>query len=97
MRQILDLEASREGYCPEAVLARVKFHLSNLLQDQKKSPEEAEQLSESSRRTLRALMETQSLDALKDVKDNDELAIFDHLQPVFDGRFIGRDILRYLV
>ena len=96
MRQILDLDTSREGFCPEAVIARTKFHLAKILQDQKASPEEAEELFESSRRTLRVLIETQSLDALKDVKDEHELALFDHLQPVFDGRFIGRDILRYL-
>jgi hypothetical protein len=42
------------------------------------------------------LTKTQALGTLKDVKEEHELVLFDHLQPVFDGRFAGRDILAYL-
>jgi hypothetical protein len=96
MRHVLALEASREGTCLEAAVARTKFHLAMVLQQQQKNPEEARGLAETSRMSLSSLIKSHPLDALKDVKDKHELALFDHLQPVFDGRFTGRDILPYL-
>ena len=32
----------------------------------------------------------------KEMEKWDELALFDHLQPVFDGRFTGRRLLGYI-
>jgi hypothetical protein len=96
MRQVLTHGASREGSYPEAAVARTKFHLSQVLENQEKNTEEAKSLANNSRKSLKLLMKTQALVMLKDVKEEHELVLFDHLQPVFDGRFAGRDILEYL-
>ena len=96
MRRFLSLATPNDDSCPEAAIARTRFHLSNILRQQDKCLAEAQELKETSMQTLRALTESQCLEALKDVKDDHELALFDHLQPVFDGRFTGRHILAYL-
>ena len=96
MRRFLSLATSNDDSYPDAAIARTKFHLSNILRQQDKCLAEAQELKETSMQTLRALTESQCLEALKDVKDEHELALFDHLQPVFDGRFTGRHILAYL-
>jgi len=96
MRRFLSLATSRDDSCPEAAIARTRFHLSSVLRQQEKSVAEAKELEDTSLQTLRALNESQCLEALKDVKDEHQLALFDHLQPVFDGRFTGLHILEYL-
>lgn len=99
MKKVIDLETSREGSCPEAAIARTKYHLSQILNQQGKNPEEAKELQRSSlasKEKLELLMESQDLKRLENVKHEHELALFDHLQPVLDGRFTGRYLLRYL-
>lgn len=96
MRKVLALEGSRAGSCPEATVGRTQLHLAKILQQQNKNLEEAEKLAKISRKTLQLLIKAQSLEALKDVKDEHELALFDHLQHVFEGRFLGKHILAYL-
>jgi hypothetical protein len=94
MRQALSLKSS--GSIPDPVIARTSFFLSQILQQQGKSRDEAQELANYAREILATLTEVQPLDALTDVNQEHEMALFDHLQPVFDGRFIGRDILKYL-
>lgn len=36
------------------------------------------------------------LEALGEVREGDELARFDYVQPIFDGRFTGRGLLGYV-
>lgn len=96
MRHFLSLATSHDDSCPEAAIIRTRFHLSNILREQEKYLTEAQELEDTSMQTLHALNESQCLEALKDVKDEHKMALFDHLQPVFDGRFTGRHILEYL-
>lgn len=94
MRKVFDIESS--GSFPEAVIARTRFHLSQILLQENKNPEEAQDLACIARETLAASIKIQPLDSLDNVQVEHELALFDHLQPVFDGRFTGQHILKYL-
>ena len=93
MRKSLNLEKSRQGTWSEAANARTQFHLSQILSLQGKEPEEGKQLASRAREVLERLL---PLNPLQGVKEGDELALYDHLQPVFDGRFVGRRLLRYV-
>lgn len=94
MTQALSFERLRPGTWPEAAVARTEFHLSQILKlQQNKDPEEADQLASRARTVLTRLLKVNPLDG---VKPEDELALFDHLQPVFDGRFTGRELLKYV-
>lgn len=99
MTHALSLERLRPGTWPEAAIARTEFHLSQILkqqqqqQQQDKDPEEADQLASKARTVLTRLLK---INPLEGVDVADELALFDHLQPVFDGRFTGRDLLKYV-
>jgi len=63
------------------------------LRTQQKDLEQANELEVASREVLGRLLE---LNPLQGVGPGDELALFDHIQPVFDGRFTGRSLLQYL-
>ena len=78
----------------EAAVARTEFHLSQVLNEQGKDLEEAEALASRAKAALARLLPL--ADPLGDVDAGDELALFDHLQPVFDGRFTGRALLKYV-
>ncbi|MCJ1405770.1 hypothetical protein MMC11_009000, partial [Xylographa trunciseda] len=91
MRKALTLSQSRPGSWPEAAVARTEFHLSQVLHEQGKDLEEAEALDTRAKATLARLLPL--VDPLGEVDAGDELALFDHLQPVFDGRFTGRALL----
>ena len=102
MTQALSFERLRPGTWPEAAVARTEFHLSQILkqqqqqqqqQQQGKDPEEADQLASRARTVLTRLLKSNPLPG---VDAEDELALFDHLQPVFDGRFTGRGLLKYV-
>lgn len=93
MTQALSLERLRPGTWPEAAVARTQFHLSQILTAQGKDLSEAHQLASCARTVLARLL---TLDPLDGVAADDELALFDHLQPVFDGRFTGRELLKYV-
>ena len=95
MRKALDLEQSRKGSWSEAANARTQFHLSQILMEKGKAEEEEEvqQLASSAREVLERLL---PLNPLEGVEPEDELALFDHLQPVFDGRFVGSKLLKYV-
>ncbi|KAL8941508.1 MAG: hypothetical protein Q9216_002190 [Gyalolechia sp. 2 TL-2023] len=93
MRKALALEESRKGSWPEAANARAEFHLSQILKEQGKEPVEAQQLESQARIVLARLLPS---NPLEEVEPDDELAFFDHLQPVFDGRFAGKTLLKYV-
>ena len=104
MRKSLSLERSRKGSWSEAANARTQFHLSQILQQQQqqqqnqqqqetKDPEEIQQLASQARSVLAKLL---PLNPLEGVEPSDEIALFDHLQPVFDGRFVGGKLLKYV-
>lgn len=74
--------------------ARTEFHLSTILTQKKKNPDWAEKLMQSARSTLDKLLPLNPLDG---VPPEHELALFDHIQPIFDGRFTGTLLLQYVV
>jgi hypothetical protein len=81
------------GVWPEAAVARTEFHLSQILRKRGKESEESKSLEGRARSVLLRLL---PFDPLDGVKDEDELALFDHLQPVFGGRFTGVSLLKYV-
>ena len=93
MRKALTLERSRKGSWSEAANARTAFRLSQILEEQGKDLEESRQLAADARLVLARLL---PLNPLEGVAAGDEIALFDHLQPVFDGRFAGRSLLKYV-
>ena len=94
MRKALALEQSRPGLWPEAAVARTEFHLSQILIEQGEDLREAEVLASHARDVLARLLPL--VEPLGEVDVEDELALFDHLQPVFDGRFTGRSLLKFV-
>lgn len=94
MREALGLENSRRDLYPEAAVARTEFHLSQILKQKRKNPDWSETLLLNARDTLAKLL---PLNPLEGVPPEHELALFDHIQPIFDGRFTGTQLLRYLV
>ena len=94
MRKALALEQSRPGLWPEAAVARTEFHLSQILIEQGEDLGEAEMLTSHARDVLARLLPL--VEPLGEVDVEDELALFDHLQPVFDGRFTGTSLLKYV-
>lgn len=94
MREALKLEYSRPGSFPEAAFARTQFHLSQVLTEKGAEHQvEAQQLATEARKVLQ---KTTPLEPLHIIDVKDELALFDYLQPIFDGRFTGRSLLRYV-
>lgn len=93
MRKALALEGSRKGSWSEAANARAEFHMSQILHEQGKEPVEAQQLEAQAKTILTKLLPS---NPLGEVEAGDELALFDHLQPVFDGRFAGKALLKYV-
>lgn len=94
MGKALTLERMRKGSWPEAAVARTEFHLSQILTQQGKDLDEAQQLASRARTVLASVLPLNPLDG--GVEADEELALFDHLQPVFDGRFTGRTLLKYV-
>ncbi|KAF6820121.1 hypothetical protein CPLU01_12846 [Colletotrichum plurivorum] len=79
----------------DAAVARSKFHLSQIMtarQDGRPS-EEAENLAREGKDVLSRLL---VYDDIPGVKEEDTGALFDHLQPVFGGRWTGRSLLKYM-
>jgi hypothetical protein len=89
----LALDGSRKSSWPDVAIARTEYHLAKILRAQGKSSDEARALDSASKQTLGRLL---PLDPLKSVPEWDELALFDHMQPVFDARFAGRALLKYV-
>lgn len=96
MRLALDKaeERAEKGFWPDAAVARAEFHLSQVLRAQGKDDAKAEGLAAKGRSVLSRLL---PFDPLDGVAGEDELALFDHLQPVFGGRFTGITLLKYVL
>jgi hypothetical protein len=94
MRKALGSEHLRGESHPEVAVARLQFHLSQILRQQDKSPDEANELEARAKLVLNKLL---PLRPLKGVPEQHELALFDYLQPLFGGaRFTGRLLLQYV-
>jgi hypothetical protein len=87
-------ERADKGFWPEAAVARTEFHLSQIIRGRGNDSAEAEGLVTKARSVLSRLLPYDPLDG---VAAEDELALFDHLQPVFGGRFTGVSLLKYIL
>ena len=88
-----EIEHEGKGYWPEAAVARARFHLYQILTERGTPTAEAESLLAKARAVLSRLL---PFDPLHGVKEEDEGALFDHLQPVFGGRFTGLTLIKYV-
>jgi hypothetical protein len=97
MRQALGKASERGGknFWPEAAVARTKFHLSQVLSDKNGGvlTEEAEDMARDAKDVLSKML---PYDPITGVKPEDTGALFDHLQPVFGGRWTGITLLNYV-
>jgi hypothetical protein len=87
-------ERAGKGFWPDAAVARTEFHLSQILRKNDKDSAEADGLAAKARSVLSRLL---PFDPLNGVAEADEIALFDHLQPVFGGRFTGTSLLKYVL
>jgi len=86
-------ERTDKGFWPEAAVARTEFHLSQVLKKKGNDSAEAEGLVTKARSVLSRLL---PYDPLEGVAEEDEIGLFDHLQPIFGGRFTGLSLLKYI-
>jgi hypothetical protein len=86
-------ERGGKNFWPEAAVARTQFHLHQILKEKGKPTAETEYFAKEARAVLSLLL---PFDPLAGVKEEDEAALFDHLQPVFGGRFTGRSLFKYV-
>jgi hypothetical protein len=95
MRTALSRAQERAGrhFWPEAAIARTQFHLYQILTERGNAGAEARWLAAEARNVLSRLL---PFDPLDWIKEQDEGALFDHLQPVFEGRFTGLTLLKYV-
>jgi hypothetical protein len=79
----------------EAAVARTQWHLHQILAENGNptTNTELEHLAADARGVLSRLL---PFDPLNGVKENDEEALFDQLQPVFGGRFTGMTLIKYV-
>jgi hypothetical protein len=99
LRHSLSKASERGGnaFWPEASVARTKYHLSQVLRDKPGGGEreEADLLAAEAKDTLSRLL-PYDLGCIASVKEEDTMALFDHLQPVFGARFTGLSLLKYV-
>ena len=99
MRQALSKASERGGknFWPDPAVARTKYHLSQVLKE--KAPDminsEADDLAREAKDVLSKMLPYDP-EPIVGVKEEDTGALFDHLQPVFGGRFTGLSLLKYV-
>ncbi|CAK7243705.1 MAG: hypothetical protein STHCBS139747_005231 [Sporothrix thermara] len=111
MKSALGKAAGRGGrnFWPEAAVTRTKYHLSMVMTERIKagdapegSGEDAEQRQAEARKMAIEAKDVLSRllpydpDPITGVREEDTLALFDHLQPVFGGRFTSTKLLGYV-
>jgi tetratricopeptide (TPR) repeat protein len=95
MRASLALEPGRNDHYPEAAVARAEYHLSQLLTAQYGRTDEAQALELHADTILNKLLALNP-NPLEGVETASAMPFFDHIQPVFDGRFTGTELLPLL-
>ncbi|ORY58056.1 uncharacterized protein BCR38DRAFT_447870 [Pseudomassariella vexata] len=97
MMQALSKASERGGknFWPDAALARTKFHLSQVLTDLN-GGEPTERSLQMARDAKDMLSRMLPYDPVTGVREEHTGALFDHLQPVFEGRFTGLSLLEYV-
>ena len=86
-------ERGGRNFWPDAAVARTQFHLYQILTERGNPGAEATWLATQARAVLSRLL---PFDPLDGVEEADEGALFDHLQPVFGGRFTGLTLIKYV-
>jgi hypothetical protein len=86
------LTRAEKAHWPEEPLCRAQFHLAKIIQMKDPESSEAAHLESRARKILLRLIQYDNRDDLKDA--GDEMILFNHLQPVFRGRFTGTKILQ---
>ncbi len=100
------------NFWPDAAVARTKYHLSMVMLERIKNsqtlePSEEEQVAQKKREAEARKLAIEAKDVLSQmlpydpdpitgVREEDTLALFDHLQPVFGGRFTSTKLLAYV-
>lgn len=100
-----------KNFWPETAVARTKYHLSMIMSERikaqtvesaednkeqmKKRQDEARKLAIEAKDVLSRMLPYDP-DPITGVREEDTLALFDHLQPVFGGRFTGTKLLGYV-
>jgi hypothetical protein len=99
MRHALSKAGERGGkhFWPDAAVARTKYHLSQVLKDKTggEMTAEAEKLAMEAKDVLSKMLPYDP-DPIIGVTEEDTGALFDHLQPVFGGRFTGLSLIKYV-
>ena len=87
------IECARTSKFPEEALGRAQLHLSKMFREQGIEEEDAKKLEADALKVLGEYSQYAS-DFLKGVED--PMTLFDDLQSIFDGRFTGRQLLKYM-
>ncbi len=86
----MSLDRASQAHWPEEPLSRAQFHLAKILRAQDSDLAEAAELEKQAREVLQKLLVHDHPKFLHGV--DDELTLFDHMQPIFRGRFTGRNL-----
>jgi hypothetical protein len=86
-----------KSFWPEAAIARTKYQLSQVLKAKNggEMTAEAENLAVEAKDVLSRMLPYDP-EPIVGVREEDTLALFDHLQPVFGGRFTSLELLKYV-
>ncbi|EFX06376.1 nb-arc domain containing protein [Grosmannia clavigera kw1407] len=111
MKSALSKAAGRGGknFWPDAAVARTKYHLSLVMAERDSSrglvgmdeelrtrrQDEARKLAFEAKDVLSRMLPYDP-EPITGVREEDTLALFDHLQPVFGGRFTSTKLLGYI-
>jgi hypothetical protein len=95
MKECIDsaIESAKNSRFPEEALGRAQFHLSKILREQTVEKEEADKLETNALIILNKYSPYTS-EFLRGIEDS--MVLFDDLQSIFDGRFTGRELLKYM-
>jgi len=95
MKECIDtaIESAKNSRFPEEALGRAQFHLSKILREQGIEKEEADRLETNALNILNKYSPYAS-EFLRGIED--PMVMFDDLQSIFDGRFTGRQLLKYI-
>ena len=87
------IECAKNLKWSKEALARAQFHLATLYNEQGVEEDEAKSLKGEARKVLEKCRDY-AAECVRGVED--EMMIFDDLQPTFQGRYTGRTLLRHL-
>ena len=87
------IDCAKNSKFPEEALGRAQYHLSKMFREQGIEEDDADRLEAQGLKVLGKYSQYAS-EFLKGV-DN-PMTLFDDLQSIFDGRFTGQQLVRYM-